>query len=296
MIEKENDRAPVACLLSASSTVAGTEKESGTRPPDDHRGGRARRVFDELPGTNEGKAALVEFELSDLDFVEEQQAFDFGVEFKNAPPTAAMLPKTEFPAARDGAAGDREADDCETDFVGGDDAQLDFEEAARLIAAEEAALAAREEEQSRLEKEHAMILDETTLPRLKVSTNEELMSAIRSIPSKMAFKIGEVSEMVGVKQYVLRYWESEFEALKPRKSGNGQRVYTRRDVETALMIRKLLYADRFSIEGARGALRQLKGRVREEKEWKQILNNHETVCEGLRSLVSEIRKLRDALV
>lgn len=285
----------------------------------DTSGAKPRKVFNELPGTDEGKAALLEFELADLEFVEEQQTFDFGAEFKDAPPTAAMLPKTEVPAFDD-------IDDDQVVFLGDDDAQLDFEEAARALAAEEAAEAMASGRGSEhavegvvedtsdqvaeasgpmtsgtmavaheVDGEPAMVLNETTLPRLKVSTNEELMAAIRAIPSKMAFKIGEVAEMVGVKQYVLRYWESEFDALKPRKSKNGQRVYARRDVETALMIRKLLYTDRFSIEGARSALRQLKGRVREEKDWNQVLNHQDRVRAGLRDLVAEIQKIRQTL-
>ncbi len=133
-------------------------------------------------------------------------------------------------------------------------------------------------------------------PALRVGTDEELMQSIDAIPEKMAFKIGEVADMVGVKQYVLRYWESEFDALRPRKSRNGQRIYTRREVETALMIKKLLYTDRFSIEGARSALKQMKNRVREEKEWKVLVGSHERVRSGLKSLVTEIRKLRQELI
>lgn len=86
----------------------------------------------------------------------------------------------------------------------------------------------------------------------------ELKSKIESIPDKMGFKIGEVAEYVGVKQYVLRYWETEFEALHPKKSENGQRFYTRKDIEMALLIRKLLHEDRFSIEGARAVLKKMK--------------------------------------
>lgn len=90
------------------------------------------------------------------------------------------------------------------------------------------------------------------------SSNTELKNKIDAIPDKMGFKIGEVAEFVGVKQYVLRYWETEFEALHPRKSNNGQRFYTRKDIEMALMIRKLLHEDRFSIEGARAVLKKMK--------------------------------------
>ena len=88
--------------------------------------------------------------------------------------------------------------------------------------------------------------------------NNDLNHKIETIPDKMGFKIGEVAEYVGVKQYVLRYWETEFEALHPRKSENGQRFYTRKDIEMALIIRKLLHEDRFSIEGARAVLKKLR--------------------------------------
>jgi len=96
----------------------------------------------------------------------------------------------------------------------------------------------------------------TTQP--EISSNTELKNKIDAIPDKMGFKIGEVAEFVGVKQYVLRYWETEFEALHPRKSHNGQRFYTRKDIEMALLIRKLLHEDRFSIEGARAVLKKMK--------------------------------------
>lgn len=76
------------------------------------------------------------------------------------------------------------------------------------------------------------------------------------VPDKMAFKIGEISEMLGLKNHILRYWESEFKGLKPKKSNNNQRMYTHREIELLLMIRKFLYVDKFSVSGARKALRQ----------------------------------------
>jgi DNA-binding transcriptional MerR regulator len=75
------------------------------------------------------------------------------------------------------------------------------------------------------------------------------------IPDKLYFKIGEVSEIVGVEPYVLRYWESEFPQLSPKKSGTGHRLYRRKDVELLLRIKHLLYEKRFTIEGARQSLR-----------------------------------------
>src|ERR1700690_3061137 len=71
------------------------------------------------------------------------------------------------------------------------------------------------------------------------------------IPDKLYFKIGEVSELLGVEAYVLRYWETEFPVLGPKKSGTGHRLYRRKDVEMVLEIKRLLYEQRFTIEGAR---------------------------------------------
>jgi DNA-binding transcriptional MerR regulator len=74
------------------------------------------------------------------------------------------------------------------------------------------------------------------------------------IPDKLYFKIGEVSELLGVEPYVLRYWETEFAVLSPKKSGTGHRLYRRKDVELLLRIKHLLYEKKFTIEGARMAL------------------------------------------
>src|SRR5580698_4133381 len=74
------------------------------------------------------------------------------------------------------------------------------------------------------------------------------------IPDKLFFRIGEVSEIVGVEPYVLRYWESEFPGLSPKKSSSGQRMFRRKDVDLLLNIKQLLYDKKFTIEGARKAL------------------------------------------
>lgn len=71
------------------------------------------------------------------------------------------------------------------------------------------------------------------------------------IPNKLYFRIGDVGRLTGIKAYVLRYWESEFPMLKPKKSGTNQRLYRRKDVEMVLEIKRLLYEQRFTIEGAR---------------------------------------------
>lgn len=74
------------------------------------------------------------------------------------------------------------------------------------------------------------------------------------IPDKLFYKIGEVSRIVGVETYVLRYWETEFPFLKPRKNKSGQRVYVKKDVEFLLYIKRLLYHERYTIEGVRKKL------------------------------------------
>jgi DNA-binding transcriptional MerR regulator len=74
---------------------------------------------------------------------------------------------------------------------------------------------------------------------------------------KLYYRIGEVSKITGVKAYVLRYWESEFRWMAPQKSRSKQRLYRRKDIETILLIRKLLYQERYTIAGARQRLREL---------------------------------------
>ena len=74
------------------------------------------------------------------------------------------------------------------------------------------------------------------------------------IPEKIYFKIGEVCDIVGVQAHVLRYWETEFPTLSPQKNRSGQRSYRRKDVETALRIKELLYDEMFTIAGARKKL------------------------------------------
>src|SRR5208283_4839040 len=76
------------------------------------------------------------------------------------------------------------------------------------------------------------------------------------IPDKLYFRIGEVAGLCRLPAYVLRFWETEFPQLKPVKSGTGQRMYRKRDVESVVRIKKLLYEDGFTIAGARAQLRE----------------------------------------
>ena len=77
---------------------------------------------------------------------------------------------------------------------------------------------------------------------------------VEEIPDKLYFKIGEVADIAGVKPYVLRYWESEFNVIRPSKTQSNQRLYRRKEVETILEIRRLLYDEKFTIAGAKKAL------------------------------------------
>jgi len=139
-----------------------------------------------------------------------------------------------------------------------------------------------------------------------ISPTFKLQKKIENIPDKMAFKIGEAADYVGVKQYVLRYWESEFDILQPKKSKNGQRMYSKRDVETALLIKKLLHEDRFSIEGAQSALRKLRKQVKDKPQVedsnsvieKESPENHlssDLSFKFAQSLLENIRTIRETL-
>jgi len=110
------------------------------------------------------------------------------------------------------------------------------------------------------------------------------------IPDKLYFKIGEVSEILGVEPYVLRYWETEFSQLAPKKSGTGHRLYRRKDVELLLRIKHLLYEKKFTIEGARQSLvgGPRASKVRAPKRVQQDLFSED--------LLPEIRKELEALL
>ena len=87
------------------------------------------------------------------------------------------------------------------------------------------------------------------------ATEERPAKRTPKIPDRLFFRIGDVAELAGVEPYVLRYWETEFSKLRPKKASNGQRQYRRKDVETALEIKRLLYDEGYTIAGARKALK-----------------------------------------
>ncbi len=105
------------------------------------------------------------------------------------------------------------------------------------------------------------------------------------VPDRLYFRIGEVSAITGVPPYVLRYWESEFPALQPRKSGGGQRLYRRRDVMLVLEIKKLLYQERYTVAGARRRLTEREERAR-RLEARAALQRLRTGLEDILRIVS----------
>ena len=109
------------------------------------------------------------------------------------------------------------------------------------------------------------------------------------LPEKIYFKIGEVSEIVGVEPYVLRYWETEFELLKPSKAPSKHRLYKKRDVELLLEIKRLLYSEGFTIEGARKKLRESK---KDEKNQLKLPLSEHKFKSALAKLKKELESLR----
>jgi DNA-binding transcriptional MerR regulator len=90
-----------------------------------------------------------------------------------------------------------------------------------------------------------------------------------AIPEKQYFKIGEVSEILDVEPYVLRYWESEFKILKPTRTRARQRLYHKKDLELLMEIKHLLYDEKFTIAGAKKRLQEMKKQSSAEKRAKK---------------------------
>src|SRR5436853_7810060 len=121
---------------------------------------------------------------------------------------------------------------------------------------------------------------------------EIALSGSPEIPDKLYFKIGEVSELLGVEPYVLRYWETEFSILQPKKSGTGHRLYRRKDVELLLRIKHLLKEKRYTIEGAR---QTLQSEVRAPKASRAPKPRIQTELFGVDPLPDIRRQLQDIL-
>ncbi|NOZ85085.1 MAG: MerR family transcriptional regulator [Deltaproteobacteria bacterium] len=121
-----------------------------------------------------------------------------------------------------------------------------------------------------------------------------------TIPDKLYFKIGEVAHLTGVRPHVLRYWESMFNIIRPVKSKTNQRMYRRKDVETVLMIKNMLYNEKYTIAGARRKLKQNAGGETRNKQLDLNLGRKEAqavieeAVRDLESMLQEVEKLEDS--
>jgi len=118
------------------------------------------------------------------------------------------------------------------------------------------------------------------------------------IPDRLYFKIGDVAEICGLETYVLRFWETQFPQLKPNKSGTGQRLYRRRDVEVVLEIKRLVHGEGYTLAGARQAL-EVPGRRREQAAAAQptasSVKPPEEIASIIRNARAELREIVDLL-
>jgi len=117
------------------------------------------------------------------------------------------------------------------------------------------------------------------------------------IPDRLYFKIGDVAEICGLETYVLRFWETQFPQLKPNKSGTGQRLYRRRDVELVLEIKRLVHGEGYTLAGARQALSETTGRRAEKAVQPEaaVARPAEHVASMIRGACAELREIADML-
>ena len=112
-----------------------------------------------------------------------------------------------------------------------------------------------------------------------------------TIPDKLYFKIGEVSSITGVEPYILRYWESEFKLVKPYRTKSNQRLYRRKDVESVLKIKKMLYDEKFTIAGAK---KKIKTNEAPDKQL-PLGFSQEKYKQTLKDVLVEIKDLHNSL-
>ena len=117
------------------------------------------------------------------------------------------------------------------------------------------------------------------------------MSKINPKVKKLYYSIGEVSEMTDLKSYVLRYWETEFNQLKPPKNRAGNRTYRQKDIEVILNIKELLYKKKFTIDGARGVLQGKDKLISQTKDYNALSNNQKVLLGNIKKGFEEILKI-----
>lgn len=111
------------------------------------------------------------------------------------------------------------------------------------------------------------------------------------IPDKLYFKIGEVASLTKVKPYVLRYWESEFKIISPRKSLTKQRVYSRRDIELILDIKRLLYKEGFTLDGAKKKIKEIQAERAKQLDFGFNEKQFQTALKSIKKELTQIKKL-----
>ena len=121
------------------------------------------------------------------------------------------------------------------------------------------------------------------------------MQTAVAIPDKLFFKIGEVCQLVGVEAHVLRYWETEFPSLRPKKNRAGNRSYRPRDIKAVLAIRDLLYKEKFTINGARKKLQETFGNPDPIIKQMQIPFSDPQARHVLLTVKKELEELRDMI-
>jgi len=122
-------------------------------------------------------------------------------------------------------------------------------------------------------------------PQLELANGEE------PIARKVYYAIGEVCDLTGLKPHVLRYWENQFEVLTPTKNRAGNRVYRPKDIELVLLVKHLLYEEKYTIEGARQRLLEMRSAGELEEERQVVLEPE--FLSGMKSELLELRALLD---
>jgi len=118
------------------------------------------------------------------------------------------------------------------------------------------------------------------------------MTSSTALPDKQFFKIGDVADIVGVKPHVLRYWESEFNGLRPLKTRGSHRMYRRADVDLLCLIRRLLYEEGYTIPGAKKRIKEIAG----EREAGEVLDVQATREVVLRAELIQVRAELEGLL
>lgn len=116
-----------------------------------------------------------------------------------------------------------------------------------------------------------------------------------NIPEKLYYKIGEVASITKVRPYVLRYWESEFKIISPKKSLTKQRVYSKKDVDLILEIKRLLYKEKFTLEGAKKKIKELQSKSKAGTKQLPIPFPDEKHQKALKSIRTELHSIKKML-